>query len=208
MSKLAVRHRTIRVNGCKVFYREAGNDRKKQILLLNGFSNSSSVFQDLMDDLKRDYYLIAPDFPRFGRRDGLSRERFDYSFEDISNIIEEFMTMTGLSRPSVYALGDGGAVSFRIAMRKPGVFDAFILQNTNACMEGFETAICRQHWLQETQPKMLLIWGKNSVIFSIATAEGLKDNVPGTKLYVYDTSHMVLEEHHRAVAGNIRYFLG
>lgn len=235
MISLPIRYKTVLVDGLTLFFREAGNRRKKAILLLNGLPNSSSAFQELMYDLKGDYYLVAPDFPGFGGSESPSRDEYEYSFENISRTIEKFMEAIGLCKPSVYAMGYGGAIAFRIAIRKPDAFHTFILQNANAYEESEKTAelvksllgeehsqhrlfadhtsnIAQyplwQRWLRNTQPKMLLVWGKNSALFSTAAAEAFKNDVPGTRLYVYDASHMALEKHHEDIAGNIRYFLG
>lgn len=64
-----------------------------------------------------------------------------------------------------------------------------------------------QQWLKTTQPRMLLVWGKNDVFFPLAAAEAIKRDVPGAVLKVYDTSHLALEEHHTDIAGDISRFL-
>jgi pimeloyl-ACP methyl ester carboxylesterase len=65
-----------------------------------------------------------------------------------------------------------------------------------------------QKWLKETQPRMLLVWGKNDVFFPLAAAEAIKREVPSATLVSYDTSHLALEECHREIAENISGFLG
>jgi pimeloyl-ACP methyl ester carboxylesterase len=65
-----------------------------------------------------------------------------------------------------------------------------------------------QKWLKETQPRLLLVWGKNDVFFPVAAAEAIKRDVPSAEIHVYDTSHLALEEHHADIAGNIKAFLG
>jgi pimeloyl-ACP methyl ester carboxylesterase len=65
-----------------------------------------------------------------------------------------------------------------------------------------------QKWLRETQPNILLVWGKNDVFFPLAAAEAIKREVPSAELVAYDTSHLALEEYHEKIAENIREFLG
>jgi pimeloyl-ACP methyl ester carboxylesterase len=64
-----------------------------------------------------------------------------------------------------------------------------------------------QQWLKTTQPRMLLVWGKNDVFFPVSAAEAIKRDVPSAELHVYDTSHLALEEHHEDIAQNIISFL-
>jgi pimeloyl-ACP methyl ester carboxylesterase len=230
MGKQSVRYKSVTVDGINIFYREAGSPGKQPIILLNGIPDASNAFEELMMELKGDYYLVAPDFPGLGSSDAPSRDNYEYTFENISGTIERFMKLIGLSHPSVYALGCGGTVAFRIAMRSPDAFRTFILQNANAYEEALgplmagETEVQRelfsdyvgntsqyprwQRWLRETQPKMLLVWGKNDVFFPTVAAEAFKGDVPGTKLYIYDAGYLALEEYHREIAGNIRFFLG
>ena len=207
MRKQPVRYKTVAVDGVNIFYREAGRPGKQPIILLNGIPNSVVAFEELMNDLKTDYYLVAPDFPGFGNSDAPAKEEYEYTFDNISKTIERFMNLIGLDHPSVYALGYGGPIAFRISMRKPDTFRTFILQNSDYASNSCQYPQW-QAWLRQARPKMLLVWGKNDVFFPMVAAEAFKDDVPGTKLYVYDTGHMALEEHHREIAGNIRYFLG
>ncbi|QTE39820.1 hypothetical protein J3L18_12455 [Mucilaginibacter gossypii] len=57
---------------------------------LHGFSYSSFMYRDIINDLVADYHLIAPDYPGFG----LSRRPpvygFDYSFDNMAAVMEDF----------------------------------------------------------------------------------------------------------------------
>jgi len=64
-----------------------------------------------------------------------------------------------------------------------------------------------QRWLKTTQPKILLVWGRNDVFFPASAAEAIKRDVPGAELQVYDTSRLALEEHHADIAEAITAFL-
>ncbi|MDB5134082.1 MAG: alpha/beta hydrolase [Mucilaginibacter sp.] len=285
MKTQIINYGKVNVDGINIFYREAGDKSKQQIILFNGVPNASSAFQELMNDLKDDYYLVAPDFPGFGNSDIPDKKDYAYTFENISLTMERFMEKMELKQPNVYALGYGGPITFRIAIRRPGIFNNYILQNSNAYEEGlgpamqdagpflenrneetvklvkplltldgiklfflngakdpgkinpdhfinalhylnrpgqeeiqldllynYATNIAEyptwQKWLQETQPRLLLVWGKNDVFFPVAAAEAIKKDVPSAKLHVYNTSHLALEEHHADIAKNIKSFLG
>src|ERR1700743_2861256 len=136
MKNEVINYKNVSVDGINIFYREAGDPSKQPIILLNGVPNASSAFQDLMNDLKEDYYMVAPDFPGFGNSDVPDRKDYDYTFDNISRTIEKFMKVIGLKHPNVYALGYGGPITFRIGLRSPGIFNKLILQNSNAYEEG------------------------------------------------------------------------
>jgi pimeloyl-ACP methyl ester carboxylesterase len=141
MEKSSVTYRTINIDGVNIFYREAGSRSKPAIVLLNGVPNSSSAFQQLMIQLKDEFYLVAPDFPGFGNSDVPDKDLYEYTFNNISLSIEKFIDQLALNRPAVYALGYGGPIAFRIAIRRPTMFSSWILQNSNAYEEGLGPAM-------------------------------------------------------------------
>jgi pimeloyl-ACP methyl ester carboxylesterase len=140
MKKQAVYYKNENVGGVNIFYREAGDRSKPTILLLNGFPSSSVGFRDLINDLKEEYHLIAPDYPAFGNSDAPSREDYEYTFHNLSVTMEKFIDQIGLKRFSLYAFDYGGPVGFRIAARRPGLIQSLIIQNANAYTEGIGPA--------------------------------------------------------------------
>jgi pimeloyl-ACP methyl ester carboxylesterase len=285
MKKKMVSYQTVNVDGIKIFYREAGDRSNKHIILLNGVPNASSAFQELMEDLQDDYYMVAPDFPGFGNSDAPGPKNYEYTFDNISRTIEHFISVMDLKHPNVYALGYGGPVTLRIAIRSPHLFNAYIMQNSNVSEAGlgpamldaapflqnrneettklvkplltpegmklfflhgakdishinpdhYDTAYHHfmrpgqeeiqldllynyasniaeyphwQKWLREKRPRILLVWGKNDVFFPVSAAEAFLKEVPTATMFLYDTSHLALEEHHQDIAENIRGFLG
>lgn len=91
-------HKTVKVDGVKIFYREAGDRKNPTILLLHGFPTSSIMFKNLMVELADKFHLIAPDYPGFGFSDFPSIKEFDYSFENIANCIDKFTQTIKLNR--------------------------------------------------------------------------------------------------------------
>ena len=61
-----VAHRTVKIDGLDIFYREAGSKDAPTILLLHGFPTSSHMFRNLIPVLATKYHVIAPDLPGFG----------------------------------------------------------------------------------------------------------------------------------------------
>ncbi|HEV2732408.1 MAG TPA: alpha/beta fold hydrolase, partial [Terriglobales bacterium] len=61
--------RTEKVDGLKIFYREAGPKDAPTIVLLHGFPSSSHMFRNLIPALSDKYHVVAPDYPGFGYSD-------------------------------------------------------------------------------------------------------------------------------------------
>jgi pimeloyl-ACP methyl ester carboxylesterase len=129
-------YRTATVMGRKVFYREAGDPAAPTILLLHGLPTSSQMFRDLMPALADRFHLIAPDYIGFGHSDAPARDAFTYSFNNLAAHVAGLVDVLGLSSYILYMQDYGGPVGFRLFTQRPDRVQGFILQNTNAYMEG------------------------------------------------------------------------
>jgi pimeloyl-ACP methyl ester carboxylesterase len=133
--------KTIKIDGLDIFYREAGDKNKPTILLLHGFPSSSHMYRDLINDLSADYHLIAPDYPGFGQSSSPSPAAYNYSFDNLAQIINHFIDVLQLKKIGLYVHDYGGPVGFRIAVQRPGLIQALIVQNANAYNEGLGAAL-------------------------------------------------------------------
>ena len=129
-------YQTVTVNGVKVFYREAGPSDAPTILLLHGFPTSSRMFQGLMPLLADRYHLIAPDYPGFGNSDAPPPDKFAYTFDHITAIMDDFTQVIGLKHYSLYMCDYGGDIGMKLAIAHPERVQALIVQNANISEEG------------------------------------------------------------------------
>jgi len=127
---------TINVDGLNIFYREAGSQDHPSMLLLHGFPSSSHMYRDLIAALSNRFHLVAPDYPGFGNSDCPPVDKFDYTFDHLSEVVEHFLQALNLRPFSMYMQDYGGPVGFRIATRHPEWIQALIIQNANAYEEG------------------------------------------------------------------------
>lgn len=134
MSKIA--YRNVQAGGMNVFYREAGTAGAPKLLLLHGFPSSSHMFRDLIPLLAKDFHIVAPDLPGFGRTDMPPREQFAYTFDNFARVIEQFTEAVGFDRYAMYVFDYGAPTGFRLALRHPERIRAIISQNGNAYEEG------------------------------------------------------------------------
>jgi len=144
-----VTYRTVTIDDVDIFYREAGDPSRPTILLLHGFPTSSHMFRDLITELADDYHLVAPDYPGYGFSSMPAVDEFDYSFDNIAQIIEQFADTIGLDRYSLYLMDYGAPIGFRIATARPERIESLIVQNGNAYVEGIDNNFwepIREYW--------------------------------------------------------------
>jgi pimeloyl-ACP methyl ester carboxylesterase len=277
-------YRTTKVNGLTIFYREAGPKNAPPILLLHGLPSSSRMFDPLLARLADKYHLIAPDYPGFGHSDWPDPKQFDYTFDHIARVIDDFSQVLGLSRYTLYMQDYGGPVGFRMVLAHPERVEALIVQDAVAHNEGLGVnwatrrafwadrsaheedlrknllsmaATKTRHvgddpnvelydpdlwtdeyaflnspgqaqiqsdlfydyrtnvdsypkwraWMQKTQPKLLVLWGKHDLSFDPGEPERYRKDLPNAEVHVLDAGHFALDTKADEIAEIIRRFM-
>lgn len=134
----SVAYKTEKIEGLNIFYREAGNPNKPTIVLLHGYPTSSHMFRNLITDLSVHYHVIAPDYPGFGRSEQPPMADFDYTFHNMSVLVEGLLDRLKVKKYSLYLMDYGAPIGFRIAERNPKKVESLIIQNGNAYEEGLQ----------------------------------------------------------------------
>jgi pimeloyl-ACP methyl ester carboxylesterase len=129
-------YRTVNVGGINIFYREAGSKNAPTLLLLHGLPSSSRMFQPLLTRLADKYHLVAPDYPGYGHSDWPDPKQFDYTFDHIARVMDDFTQVLGLSRYTLYMQDYGGPVGFRMILAHPERVQALIVQDAVSHNEG------------------------------------------------------------------------
>jgi len=133
-----ISYKTVEINGVEIFYREAGNPKNPTILLLHGFPTSSHMFRGLIPALADEYHLVAPDYPGYGFSAMPAVDEFEYSFDNIAQLMEKFVDEIGLESYSLYLMDYGAPIGFRMAVNRPAQIETLIIQNGNAYVEGID----------------------------------------------------------------------
>lgn len=141
-----VHYRFADVQNHKVFYRDAGPKDAPVILLLHGFPTSSHMFRNLIPLLANRYRVVAPDLPGFGFT--VSPCPFEHTFDHLTEVVDGFTTMIGVSRYAMHVFDYGAPVGFRLALKHPERITALITQNGNAYEEGLGPGFSpiQKHW--------------------------------------------------------------
>jgi len=277
-------YRTVKVDGLSIFYRESGPKDAPVILLLHGLPSSSRMFQPLLTRLADHYHLIAPDYPGYGHSDWANPNQFDYTFDHIASVMDDFTQALGLLHYTLYMQDYGGPVGFRMVLAHPERVQALIVQDAVAHNEGLganwatrrafwadrpahEAALRTnllslattktrhvgddpqielydpdlwtdeyafltspgqariqsdlfydyrtnvdaypkwQAWMQKTQPKLLVLWGKHDLSFNPGEPERYRKDVPNAEVHVLDAGHFALDTKADEIAALVREFM-
>ena len=147
-----VHHRTVEVDGHRVFLREAGPAEAPVVLLLHGFPTSSRMFRRLIPALADRYHVIAPDHLGFGRSATPSPDEFAYTFDALTDVTEGLLDGLGVRRFAMYVQDYGAPVGWRLALRRPDAVAAVISQNGNAYEDGFVPSFWPPVWAYARNP--------------------------------------------------------
>lgn len=138
-----VTYKTVKLDGLDIFYREAGSPANPTVLLLHGFPTSSQMFRNLMPQLAGRYHVVAPDYPGYGYSSAPPVDKFEYTFDNLANVVDKFAQTLKLERYCLYVMDYGAPVVYRLAVKHPERVQALIVQNGNAYDEGL-----RDFWNQ------------------------------------------------------------
>jgi pimeloyl-ACP methyl ester carboxylesterase len=64
-----------------------------------------------------------------------------------------------------------------------------------------------QTWLQRTQPKLLVLWGKHDLSFDLGEPERYRKAVPNAEVHILDAGHFALDTKADEIAGLVREFM-
>jgi pimeloyl-ACP methyl ester carboxylesterase len=64
-----------------------------------------------------------------------------------------------------------------------------------------------QAWLQKTQPRLLVLWGKHDLSFELGEPERYRKDVPSAEVHVFEAGHFALDTKAEEMAALIRAFM-
>jgi pimeloyl-ACP methyl ester carboxylesterase len=117
------------VNGVGVHYQEAGDPERPTLLLLHGFPSTSRMWDRLIPTLSLEFHVIAPDYPGFGLSDAPSPKEFDYTFDNLAEVMMALLREIGIDDYSLVMQDYGGPIGFRMAMAQPERLKVIAAQN-------------------------------------------------------------------------------
>ncbi len=97
------------------------------LLLIHGIGDSSDTWQPILDELARDYTVIAPDLLGHGRSD---KPRADYSVAGYANAMRDLLAILDVERATVVGHSLGGGVAMQFAYQYPERCERLVLVST------------------------------------------------------------------------------
>jgi pimeloyl-ACP methyl ester carboxylesterase len=82
------------------------------------------------------FRVIAPDYPGYGQSSMPDHKAFEYSFENLAQVVDGFVESIGLSKYSMYVMDYGAPIGYRLALLHPERIQGLIVQNGNAYEDG------------------------------------------------------------------------
>jgi pimeloyl-ACP methyl ester carboxylesterase len=129
----------------------------------------------------------------------------DPSAANYERIREAAMSDAALEWNYTYGVRDVDRVSpeswilQRGLLSRPGNKDAML-----ALLYDYRTNLARypewHRYFRAHQPPMLIVWGKNDVIFPSPGAQAYLRDVPHAELHLLDTGHFALEDHAKLIS--------
>lgn len=116
--------RTIYVDGIRLFIRETG-EGSVPLLMIHGFLESSDNFQLNINELSKEFNVIAVDLPGFANSD--KDIKIDYSREHLALLLNRMMNQLGYDTYSLLGHSLGGEIALHIAIENPSSVDSLIL---------------------------------------------------------------------------------
>lgn len=102
------------INGININYLEFGNKTKDAIVLLHGWGQNIQMMQMLGEPFKKDYHIIAIDFPGFGLSDEPNEAM---GVDGYTTLLEELLKKLNVVNPILIGHSFGGRVSVKYASR-------------------------------------------------------------------------------------------
>lgn len=125
-----------KVDGKRIFYREAGDPKMPTILLLHGFPSTSHTYRELIPLLSGRFHVIAPDYLGSGHSAKPDPDEVTYTFDLLATYVVGLLKALG-DKPYVMYMQDFGApVGYRVLMARPDLVRGLIVQNANAYLDG------------------------------------------------------------------------
>jgi len=113
-------------NGSRVHYVDEGEG--PTLLLLHGNPTSAYLYREMINELKSDYRVIAPDYPGFGQSS--AHAGYGYTAQEQADTIISFFDFMNLDNVIIMVQDWGGPIGFNLVQHRPEQFSGLVIGNT------------------------------------------------------------------------------
>jgi len=123
-----------------IYVKTYGEITNQPIIFIHGFPFDHTLWNNVIDKLKDEYYCISYDIRGFGDSEFNAGQYTMESYtEDLENIISELK----LNKPIICGFSMGGYIALRINEKLKGNYKALILANTTTSSDNDEAKLKR-----------------------------------------------------------------
>ncbi len=141
----------------KIFYRKEGQGNP--VLLVHGFGEDGTIWEQQVENLKKDFLLIVPDLPGSGQSELLDG---DCTMEDYAEVIKviadkEFVSTKNNDTFSLIGHSMGGYISLAFAKKYGHLLNSFGLFHSSALADNPEKISTREKvidFIEKNGPKL------------------------------------------------------
>jgi pimeloyl-ACP methyl ester carboxylesterase len=135
-----VTEKFITCQSSKIFYRIIGNG--KPVVLLHGFGEDGTIWQNQIEFLKNHFQLIVPDLPGSGQSAVMSN-RLAVSIEAYAEIVSAVLLGEKIGNCIMIGHSMGGYITLAVAEKYPHLIKAFGLFHSSAFADSDEKKATR-----------------------------------------------------------------
>jgi pimeloyl-ACP methyl ester carboxylesterase len=106
----------------------------KPIILIHGNQEDHHIFDRLIESLKNSYCIYAID----SRNHGDSSKHTVFSYDAMTEDLNEFILNLNINKPSILGFSDGGIVALKLAIKTHNLIDKLILCGVNYNVKGLK----------------------------------------------------------------------
>ena len=141
---MTIQHRTVRANGIRQHYLDAGEG--PPVTLLHGFPETSFAWRHQIPVLATRYRVIAPDLRGYGETD---KPATGYDKRNMARDIVELTRSLGIETFALVGHDRGARVATRLAKDHPQIVDRLVVMDnvpTRVVSRNMSAATARAYW--------------------------------------------------------------
>ena len=140
--------------GSRIWYTVQGNGKKVPLVLLHGFLESSSIWDEIVKELTKERQVICIDLPGHGKSEGLAKV---HSMKIMAQAVREVLNELEIQEVSIAGHSMGGYVSLEFLKIFPMILKSIMLINSTPLEDTVEK--------QEIRERSVKLVGNNKEAF-------------------------------------------
>jgi pimeloyl-ACP methyl ester carboxylesterase len=138
------------INGAEIEISKAGNKDNKSIVFIHGFPFDLTMWNNVIDSLKTDFYCVSYNIRGFGKSSGGDGQ---FTMEMFVDDLEEIIKKLKLNKPIICGLSMGGYITLRAIERFEKILGGLILCDTKAEPDSNEAKLKRAEGIKNINLK-------------------------------------------------------